>query len=177
MALMSGDESFDYIMEKPVNTIKAGVLTLRSAEASECDSLKAIDSGESIKEKETTGVLNVSSSDSVISCLEKERDCGLLKAKDSSCLFNVKLTHLKEKLEKEANVGGWDLSSTESVISCLEKEEYGVLQGAGEGNAETIKVKDVIGILEIARDDGIKFHSLAEMLNHVSLQLPGEFVY
>lgn len=133
--VVSGDESFDFVTEKPVNIFKV----------------------------ESPGT-PISETVSLV-------------AKDSSCIFNRNLTSLKEKLEKETSVGGLDISSTDSVISCLEKEEYGVLKGAGEDNVETIDIKGVIDVLEQSKTDGVKFNNLADMLNYVSLQMPGECYY
>lgn len=130
--IVSGDESFDFVTEKPVNFLPES----SEAVTSETDSLVA---------------------------------------KDSSCVFNAKLTHLKERLEKQTSIGDLDICCTDSVITCLEKEEFGVLQGAGEENVETIDIKSVVEILEESKAAGIKFKSLAEMLNYVSLQIPGEY--
>lgn len=132
-SIVSGDESFDFVTEKPVKI--QGLLS---------------ESPETITS-----------------------DTASLVAKDSSCLFSVKLTNLKEKLEKETSVGELDISCTDSVISCLEREEFGVLKGAGEENVETVDIKDVIEILEVSKTARIKFKNLAEMLNYVSLQIPG----
>lgn len=132
----SGDESFDFVTEKPINTLNVDV-----------------EPGTPVSE-------NVS-----------------LVAKESSCIFNRNLLNLKEKLEKETSIGGLDISCTDSVISCLEKEEYGVLKGAGEDNVETIDIKGVIGVLEESKTAGVKFNNLADMLNYVSLQMPGECYY
>lgn len=137
LAMVSGDESFDYVTEKPINTRK---------------SVDDHPPEEAIKEGSDASVLQ----------------------KESSCMFHIKLSDLKERLEKETSVGGLDISCTDSVISCLAKEEYNVLKGAGEEHAENIDIKEIIKILETSKDDGVKFHSLAEMLNYVSLQLPGE---
>lgn len=135
MTMVSGDESFDFVTEKPVNTVTVEELHKPSSAPNESVSLIG---------------------------------------RDSSCVFNMKLTNLKEKLEKETSVGGLDISCTDSVISCLDKEEYRVLQGAGEQNVETIDIKVVARILEESKEAGIKFNSLAEMLNYVSLQMPGK---
>lgn len=129
--LVSGDESFDFVTEKPIK----------------------------IQELEIRPVASQTIS---------------MVAKEASCILNAKLTCLKEHLEKHTSIGGIDVSSTDSVISCLEKEEFGVLKGAGEQQIETIDIKNVIDILEESKKTGVKFNNLAELLNYVSVQLPGK---